>query len=78
MNEFKASKEAIQLLKDLNIHNCTQRHLITIDEFIKSKNDDLPNLLKSIGEWDDIDLEIAKYWFEKLQTKSAIHPAIGE
>lgn len=58
---------AQRLLQDLHITHVTNRHIGIIENFI-SENEgekDLPNLLSSLGEWDDTDFILAKQWFNR-------------
>lgn len=55
-------KTARQLLVDLGINNCTDRHIRNINDFISGGEGDIEKLLDKLGEWDGSDLKIAKLW----------------
>jgi hypothetical protein len=53
-------KTAENLLNQLGIVNCTERHLQIVNNFLDSKDTNIKILLDQLGEWTQKDLKIVE------------------
>ena len=65
MNKMREATR--QLLIELGIRSCTEKHFQLVSEFIESGNTNCRILLDALGQWDKKDLVTAEKWYAELK-----------
>lgn len=60
-------KTAESLLRLLGVQRYTPRHIAIINDFLKTKDENVKNLLDQLGGWDSKDLSVAQEWFNYIK-----------